>query len=142
MIGAAHVDSGFHVGQKAALHVIAPITETLSHLLTTDFSNLTGLLHPKQHLYEMTGGIISVKVYKEDAFLQFGDKSSLWNFGNHCGDSGYVGTVTCKNLILGTVLETSRLAAMNVACEFAVQILKENPSIISQLQNIHSTSDE
>ena len=75
---------------------------------------------------------------KEDEFNQLGYSSTAWNFGNRSGDIGYVGTVACKNILLAAVLEPSRLGALNVACEFAVQILKENPSIISQLQEVRS----
>ena len=139
LIGAVHVDSGLHNGQKAALCVIEPLLQSLSHLLTSEFNNMTGLLHPKQNLYEMTGGIVSVRVYKEDVFRRLGFPSPLWNFGSRssCG-VGYVGVVRCKQILLAAAMEHSKVAAINVVCELTVQILKETPSIISKLHDILS----
>ena len=90
----------------------------------------------------MTGGIVSVRVFKHEVFLKSGCSSFLWNFSNHNGNAGFVGAVTCKNIVIAAVLESTRMAAVNVACELAVQILTKNPSIISQLKDLRSTSDE
>merc|ERR1712194_17389 len=142
LIGAVHVDSGLHNGQKAALYVIAPLLQSLSDLLIDKSNNLSGLLHPKQNLYEMTGGIVSVRVYKVDRYHQLG-YSMMWNFGNHSRDvGGYVGVVRGKEVLLAAAVEPSKVAAINVACELVVQILKENPSIIFKLQRVLATLDE
>ena len=127
LIGAVHVDSGLNNGQNAALHVIAPLLQSLSHLLAHDSSTgLGGLLHPKQNLYEISGGIVSVRVYKKDKYDQLGFPP-MSNFGNQCNDvGGYVGVVRCKQVLIATALESSKLAAINVSCELAVQILKED----------------
>jgi len=137
LIGAVHVDSGFHYGQRAVQHVIKPLLQPISCLLTCEYNGLTSLLHPKQNLYEMSGGIISVRAYKEDAYHRLKFSSPLCNFGNRsCGGAGYVGVVRCKQIILATAVEKSKLAAINVVCELTVQILKEDPSIISRLQEL------
>jgi len=142
LIGAVHVDQGQFVAQKAAMHVINPLTQSISNLLADDYSKIVGLLHPKQNLYEMTAGIVSVRVYKKDLFLQLGLSPSLWNVGNCCNDAGYVGMVSCKRILLAAVLEASRNRAVNVACELAVQVLRGNPSIIAQLRTLVSISNE
>lgn len=143
MIGAVHVDQGNYEAQQAALRIISPLTQSLLHLLTSDDSagHLAGILHPKQNLYEMTGGIVSVRTYKEEVFLQMG--SLLWNFGNRSNGVGYVGVVSCKQIPIAAVVEASRDAATNVACELAAHILNENPSIITRLQSlVQSISEE
>ena len=145
MIGAVHVDQGNYGAQQAALRIISPLTQSLLHLLTSDDStcHLAGILHPKQNLYEMTGGIVSVRTYKEEAFLQMGFPSLLWNFGNRSNGVGYVGVVRCKEIVIAALVEASRDAATNVACELAAHILNENPSIITRLQSlVRSISEE
>lgn len=141
LIGAAHVDLGFHQGQQAALHVIRPITESLP---SSAFDSINSCLHPKQLLFEMTGGIVRVRAYKEDAFHRLGIPCPLWNGNGNvkCTDSEntrYVGLVSCKEIIIVAVAESSSRAASNVACALAVDIFKSNPSILSRLKDIMLT---
>lgn len=140
LIGAAHLDRGYDGGQKAALHVAQPLMQSLSTLFCNDSNEFLGLLHPKQHLYEMTRGIISVKVHKRDTYQY----KKLLSFAVHISDdgcdSGYIGVVRCKNILLVAVVEASRNRAMNIACELAIQVLKENPSITAQLQDLNETN--
>lgn len=99
LIGAAHVDLGFDQGQNAALHVLDPIIRSLS----ADFSlwSIKGILHPKQHLFEMTSGIVRVRAYKNDRFNRLG-VSSLFVEDSKDLDE-YVGVVTCKGLVISAV---------------------------------------
>mmetsp|Transcript_26696 Transcript_26696/g.55738 ORF Transcript_26696/g.55738 Transcript_26696/m.55738 type:complete len:115 (-) Transcript_26696:1207-1551(-) len=110
-------------------------------MLGNELNNLTSLLHPKQNLYEMTGGIISARVYKKDVFHKLGFPSPLLcEFGCYSSvdGGGYVGVVKCKQVILSVAVEASKLAAVNVVCELTVQMLKERPHIISELQDMRS----
>ena len=133
LIGAVHVDAGLHIGQQAALYVIAPLIQSLSNLLTAEGSrNLTEILHPKQHLYEMTGGMVRVRVYKHD---RFDVHPRVWNFGN---GGEYIGVVTGKGVVIAAVVDNSREKAVNLSCELAVQILKENPDIMPHLRGVNS----
>ena len=107
LIGAAHVDLGFDQGQNAALHVLDPIIRSISSMcsvsLSADFSlwSLKGILHPKQHLFEMTSGIVRVRAYKNDRFNRLG-VSSLFVEDSKDLDE-YVGVVTCKGLVISAV---------------------------------------
>lgn len=136
LIGAAHLDRGYDGGQKAALHVVQPLVQSLSTLFCNDSNEFLGLLHPKQHLYEMTGGIISVKVHKRDTYHHRKLLSVAVNISNDGSDSGYIGVVSCKNVLLVAVVEASRNRATNIACQLALQVLKENPFITAQLQDL------
>ena len=97
LIGASHVDLGFEEGQKAALHVLHPIIKSI---LNPSLS-LQGILHPKQHLYEMTSGIIRVRAYKSERFHRLGI-ASLSSESMNWKD-GFVGVVSCKKVIIAAV---------------------------------------
>eukprot|EP00804_Cyclotella_cryptica_P016705 CCRYP_002011-RB/>CCRYP_002011-RB protein AED:0.04 eAED:0.04 QI:412/1/1/1/0.83/0.85/7/239/1584 len=140
LLGAAHVDLGFAQGQKAALHVIRPILQSICSLtVSSDPSwNVRGILHPKQHLYQMTGGIVRVRAYKGDKFRGLGIP---WfcSEGNK-DNEGYIGVVSCKGLTIAAVWESSSRAAINVSCSLAVDLLAANPHILDKLRDFHLIS--
>ena len=107
LIGAAHVDLGFDQGQNAALHVLDPIIRSISSMcsisLPSNFSlwSLKGILHPKQHLFEMTSGIVRVRAYKNDRFNR--PRVSSLSVEDNKDLNGYVGVITCKGLVISAV---------------------------------------
>jgi hypothetical protein len=104
LIGVAHVDLGFERGQQSALHVLQPMLQSVSSmLLSSDLSlaSLKGILHPKQHLYEQTSGIVRVRAYKSERCHRLGI-SSL-SLEDRKDPNGYVGVVTCKGLVITAV---------------------------------------
>lgn len=100
LIGAAHVDLGFELGQRAALNVIEPIRQSISSILVSAGS-LEVVLHPKQHLYELTSGIVRVRAHKSERCDRLGIRSSSLTID----PDGYTGVVSCKGLIIATVGE-------------------------------------
>ena len=98
LIGASHVDLGFEQGQKAALHVLQPIIKSISN---PSLGSLQGILHPKQHLYEMTSGIIRVRAYKSERFHRLGVASLSLEGMNSNG--GFIGVVSCKKVVIAVV---------------------------------------
>lgn len=104
LIGAAHVDLGFNLGQQAALNVIEPIRQSISSIsVSPDPSkgSLEGVLHPKQHLFELTNGIVRVRAYKSERCRRLGIVPSLVEID----PEGYTGIVSCKGLIIAMVGE-------------------------------------
>lgn len=123
LIGAAHVDLGFEQGQEAALHVLHPIMQSISSMYFQSGHKLyplQGALHPKQHLYEMTSGIIRVRAYKSDRFRQLG--ISMLSLGNAMDSDGYVGVVSCKGLII-TGVSITALISYYMVCRFLTFVL-------------------
>lgn len=116
--------------------------QSISQLLASDNGSIfegEGILHPKQYLYELTGGIVSVKVFREDDSNQRRLLSQPFSLGSTtAGDGGsrFVGTVICKGILLAAVAENSREKAVNVCCELAVKVLKDSPHILSQLARL------
>ncbi len=136
LIGAVHIDLGFHEGQRAALHVIKPMTSSIS---CNAFESIDAcFLHPKQHLFEMAGTFVSVRAYLEEDFLRLKDSSRFWK-GKSGTDSShtnskYIGVVRCSDVIVAVARASSHRAAINVACALAVEIFKANPQIIDRLR--------
>ena len=66
LIGAVHVDQGVEAGQEAAAYVLRPLLDSVSKLLNNELRDLAGVIHPKQHLYELAADVINIKVIKEN----------------------------------------------------------------------------
>lgn len=101
LIGAAHIDLGFEHGQKAALHVLRPILHSIRSLSSLPPNSMKGILHPKQHLYELACGIVRVRALKRDRCHRLGLFClSLEHNHDH---GGYVGVVSCKGIVISAV---------------------------------------
>lgn len=73
IFGAVLVDGGFIAVQNAVSHVMKPILNALMSALASNNvdemkNKAQNMMHPKQFVHELAGGIIHVKVWKEEAF--------------------------------------------------------------------------
>ena len=141
LIGAVHVDRGVETGQKAAVYVLRPLLDSVSKLLNNELKDWAGVIHPKQHLYELAADFVNVKVMKEDKCNSMFLKDAL-NFCGQKDGNGYVAIVGCKSMIIGAVIESSKTAAVNVACALVVEMLKAKPSLIPQLRSMMLSENE
>lgn len=135
LIGAVHVDQGVEAGQEAAAYVLRPLLDSVSKLLNNDLQDWVGVIHPKQHLYELAADFVNIKVIKEDKCNSMYLKDAV----NLCGrkdGNGYVAIVGCKSMIIGAAIESSKTGAVNVACALVVEMLKAKPSLVSQLRGM------
>ena len=148
MIGAAHVDGGFNEGQAAALFVLKPIIDTISPTLNDCQSDPNErarkmLMHPKQELHEMAGGILQIKAWKEEDFAGLKLNCPVW-----CGDSwgraneqgnGTVGVVHSLGINLTAALEPNSQVARNRACALVVSAFHQVPALMDKLKAIFRT---
>jgi len=84
-------------------------------------------------VFELAKDLINMRVIKEDKCSQI-DLSTAFNFCNRKDGCGYAAMVNCKSMPLVTVIESSRTIAVNVACAFAVEILKPDPLLVDELR--------
>jgi ERCC4-related helicase/dsRNA-specific ribonuclease len=138
VVGAAHEDGGYEVGQKAARSLMRPIFDAVE--LLNDPSKLR---HPITWLNEMGGGIFQVGIQREDMFVTAHGKDAAiwqnnqWRKGNIDGTDP-VASVHSMDMRLLSVGERSLKNARNRACALIVAVLKQDPFLIDRLKKLNS----
>jgi dsRNA-specific ribonuclease len=131
LLGAAHVDGGFAMGQEATLHVLDPILE----LLTDENATKPQFNHPKKDLLELGGKLFSLERTSEEEFALSNPGVEVWH-GDEWGDvhprgQRAVATVRCLGKRIISVCDPATAAATNRACALVLSMLRENPSMES-----------
>lgn len=152
LLGAAHVDGGILDGQKAALFLLDPVLQAVKDsILSSDEATTRmkarGMMHPKQVLHEMGGGILSLRSWREDKFALnegAGSRCPVWRNHKWClanpDGNGAVGAVYCCGIRVVSVAENSSHIAKNRACALAVAFLRDcAPELIERLRGVFST---
>jgi len=144
LIGAVHVEQGFDAGQKTSKRVLSSVTSTiLSNINPASYDlqeKASRLMHPKQVMKHLKM-YLTVKACREDTFLARFPNELVW-FGDHWEKpnpygNGSIGHVTCCGVNIVAVLDrSSSLIAKNRACALAVNILKQKPQILDDLDLI------
>jgi dsRNA-specific ribonuclease len=138
LLGAVHVDGGFESGQKAALHVLAPIREFFRSVGET-----TALIrHPKMCLLELGGELVSVPTWREEEYAQAKKCPTVWQgqgFGpvNRNGHKE-VASVQCLGVDLVSLSDRSRSSATNRACAIVLAALEGNPALLNRFKSARS----
>lgn len=148
IFGAAHVDSGFEAGQHAVSTVMKPVLEALYNTLTTssDSSEIRDkarqMMHPKQYVHELAGGILRVKAWREEDFAIKKRNCPVWRNGNwvRCTGEGnsYIGLIESCGLDFIGIEETTSHIARNRACAIAMEIFETNTDMIDILKSFTS----
>lgn len=144
MFGAAHVDGGFEAGQNAVKTVMQPILNALlTALYTRNSSDLRTkareMMHPKQYVHELAGGILNVKAWKEEDFALRRRNCPVWRNGlwTACegGGNNSIGLVESFGIDLVGIEEQSSHVARNRACAIAMEIFEKNTDLILKLKS-------
>lgn len=145
IFGAVHVDGGFLPGQKAVSHVMKPILDALvTALVSSNIDEMKNkaqnMMHPKQFVHELAGGIIHVKAWKEEAFaLRKRNcpiwRNTCWGVGEKEGN-GSIGLIESFGIDLVGISESSSHVARNRACAIAMEVFAKNNDLIEKLRGI------
>jgi len=145
IFGAVHVDGGFIPGQQAVSHVMKPILDALvTALVSSNIDEMKNkaqnMMHPKQFVHELAGGIIHVKAWKEEAFaLRKRNcpiwRNTCWGVGEKEGN-GSIGLIESFGIDLVGISESSSHVARNRACAIAMEVFAKNNDLIEKLRGI------
>jgi len=143
MFGAAYIDGGFEAGQNAVKHVLQPIVNALLRALscrnTKDMeSKAREMMHPKQYIHELGGGIINVKAWKEEKFALRKQNCLVWKNGSwrKCEGKGnnFIGLIESFGIDLVGIEESSSHVTRNRACAIAMEVFESNTDLIEKLK--------
>ncbi len=145
MFGAAHVDGGFEAGQHAVGTVMDPILDALRKALLTR-NNSTDLktkaremMHPKQYVHELAGGILNVKAWQEEDFAIRRRHCPVWRNGDWitCEGTGNnsIGLIESFGIDLVGIEEKTSHIARNRACAMAMEVFETNTDLITKLKS-------
>jgi len=144
MFGAAYIDSGFEAGQHAVATVMQPILDALlSSLASRNSNDMRGkahaMMHPKQYVHEVAGGVLSVKAWNEEDFVIRRRNCPVWKDGKWIKCEGVgnnsIGLIESFGLDLIGIEESSSHVARNRACSIAMQIFEANPDLAAKLKS-------
>lgn len=143
LLGAVHVDGGFHRGQKSALYVLEPVLEALSAKVTVDDSGIAKaragtMMQPKQVLSQ-TANFLRVRVTNEHDFAarfpsQVWEQQG-WKQASQDGDNA-VCHISCCGINVLAIAEPSSTVARNRACAVISEVLARNPDLLRKMQTI------
>ena len=142
LLGVAHVDGGFHQGQKSASLLIRPLKETI---LANFAKESTGyeffwkeqsslITQPKQALYEFLSHLqvktlVSADFYKENERRDI----PIW-FGD--GTTGYIGEVTWYDMIICCVADKHPSVATNRSCALFTSVVGRCADLMDKLKEM------
>ena len=145
VFGAVHVDSGFIAGQLSVSYVLKPILSAVASALASRSTDVVrdkarSMMHPKQFIHEMAGGIIQVKAWREESFALRQIQCPVWR-KNHWSTgkkegNGSIGLIDSFGIDIVGVAETSSHVARNRTCAIAMEIFMANSDLIDKLKVI------
>ena len=143
IFGAAHVDGGYEAGQHAVKNVMKPVLDALFRSLTSNSSDLREkarqMMHPKQYVHELGGGILRVKAWREEDFAAKRRNCPVWGNGawSKCEGEGNnaIGLIESCGLHFIGIEEHSAHIARNRACAIAMEVFERNPELIEKLKS-------
>jgi dsRNA-specific ribonuclease len=124
IVGAVHVDGGFHEGQLAALSILSPIFDLLKSL----DDPLVISSNPKREFLEMTGRrLVSVQ--------------SMTVTGNH-DMQGVSSEMTCFGKTIFRLDGCTSLHAHQRVCELCMEVLRQNKTLLERFTTVRSHLDK
>lgn len=138
------MDDGFHGSQEVVYRLMKPILNSLSRALCKkrcDESKLVvrKIMHPRQRIHELVGGLVNIKILREDMFSNQENLCScpIWN-GDILGvvtnyGTSYIGLVESYGIGLFGVRDRSAYVAQNRACDMTLELFEERPELLKKL---------
>jgi hypothetical protein len=131
LIGVAHSQGAFPLGQQCARFVLTPITSAILRNDMIDEKSYYALMQPQQLVMQQCPAA-KIRAIEEDGYsgsnLWHG-KSIGWDIARDGNCIGPVGVVTFHGVRLIAVTDKSRIVAKNRACSILANILLRNPSL-------------
>ncbi len=108
---------------------------TITNDMTT---KARGMVHPKQYVHELGGGIMTVKSWKEE-ILAIKKACPIWKEGGLWGEaqrngSNHVGVIESFGIDIIGIEEKSSHIARNRACAITMEVFERHPEIIGKLK--------
>ncbi len=97
------------------------------------------MMHPKQYVHEIAGGILRVKAWKEEDFFIKKRNCPVWRNGAwiKCNGEGNnsIGLIESCGLDLIGIEEATSHIARNRACAIAMEIFESNLDMVEKLKS-------
>jgi len=145
IFGAVFVDSGLAPAIKAVEHAMRPIVDALTTALQGRVaddvtSKARAMVHPKQYVHELAGGILNVKSWREEIFAVKKNscpvwKEGIWGEANFDG-SNNIGVIESFGIDLIGIEEKSSHVARNRACAITMEVFETHPDLIDKLKSL------
>jgi hypothetical protein len=144
VFGAAHIDAGFEGGQHAVRTVLQPILDVLLVALSNMNSDdkrtkAREMMHPKQYVHELAGGVLTVKAWQEEYFGIQRRHCPVWRNGGWITCEGvgnnFVGLIESFGIDIIGIEEKSSHVARNRACAIAMEVFEANPDLVVKLKS-------
>ena len=143
VFGAVFVDAGLVAATNTVEHMLRPILDALTTALTgmvTDDvqSRARAMVHPKQYVHELGGGIMSVKSWREEV-LAIKRSCPVWKDGGLWGEaqrdgSNHIGVIESFGIDIIGIEEKTSHVARNRACAITMEVFERNPELIEKLK--------
>lgn len=144
IFGAVFVDAGLSAATKMVEHMMMPVIKALTSALAMvgkDVrSKARAMVHPKQYVHELGGGIMSVKSWKEEIFA-LKRACPVWKDGGLWGEaqrdgSNNIGVLESFGIDIIGIEEKSSHVARNRACAITMEVFKRNPELIENIKRL------
>lgn len=147
LLGVAHVDGGFHQGQKSASLVVKPLMETILANVPKDTSENKFFLkkqsnmitQPKQVLYEFLPHQVQVKTYKfTDFFMKENENQNIpvWSGDSWNKTALFIGEVKWCGMTICCVADNYSSVARNRSCALFTSIVGRCDELIDRLKEM------
>ena len=98
-----------------------------------------GMIHPKQFVNELAGGILNVKSWREGEFAIKKTTCPVWKGRGTFGlaekhGTAHIGLIESLGIDIIGIEESSAHVARNRACAIAMLVFKNHPELIETLQ--------
>jgi hypothetical protein len=98
------------------------------------------MMHPKQYIHELAGGILHVKAWKEEDYAIKKRSCPVWRNGTwtacHGLGNNSIGLIESYGIDLIGIEEKSSHVARNRACAIAMEVFETNPDLIDKLKSL------
>lgn len=147
IFGAVFVDAGLDTSLKVVNHMMNPVLNALQVALevrTVDDLTLKvsrGMIHPKQFIHELAGGILNVKSWRAAEFAMKKPTCPIWKGHGVFGlaekhGTTHIGVIESLGISIIGVEESSAHVARNRACAIAMLVFENHPELIKTLQKM------
>jgi len=139
LIGVAHSEGGYSLGQRCALYALTPITSAILRNRNMDETSHYALMQPQQLVMQQCPAA-KIRAVEEDEYnghdLWLGPSIGWGSRRDHNLD-GAVGIITFYGVkLLAATDRGSRVVAKNRACSILSNILLRNPDLVAKLGKI------
>ena len=126
-------------------HVTKPVMDALETalkgLIVDDVrSKARAMVHPKQYVHELGGGVLSVKSWREEV-LAIKRSCPVWKDGGMWGKaqrdgSNHIGLIESFGIDILGIEEKSAHVARNRACAITMEVFEKHPDLVDKLKHL------